>query len=393
MIGIDGEFDSPDTRRLVRTIRSGSLAFKIDAGAQQFDHLLNFASRRNSRRGYLHVSRVLGKHLPVRPSVIDASHQALAAKIQPVGNNIYVIGMAETATGLGAGVARHLCRMGSEVTYQHTTRFNTGTPLVSIKEAHSHAADMVLAQPDKRARYVLDHATDIVLVDDEISTGATMLDFVSKLVAPELGLPVMRIHIVSLVSWLDDDAFDALRAVMPSTVHLQTASLMHGSFIFTANKDFTAELPARVDSGFSAIPDDMSPALYRGIYGARMTRKQIAHDEAFGYGASGSPISVIGMGEFLDAPFLTALSLEQIGLDVVFQSSTRSPIALGDCIGSMIRFPASNNTDKEHYLYNPAAGRAPLAFDGMGGAAASGLVNAFLGPAITNLSTLESEVV
>jgi hypothetical protein len=72
------------------------------------------------------------------------------------------------------------------------------------------------------------------------------------------------------------------------------------------------------------------------------------------------------MGEFLDLPFRLALSLEQRGADVLFQSSTRSPIALGDCIESWLEHPAPGAPEKRHFLYNPSMVRSPLAFDGIG---------------------------
>ena len=78
------------------------------------------------------------------------------------------------------------------------------------------------------------------------------------------------------------------------------------------------------------------------------------------------PVVVFGMGEYLDAPFRLALQLEQRGQEVLFQSSTRSPIAVADAVTSRIEHAAPDAGGKRHYLYNAPARHLPLAFDGIG---------------------------
>jgi len=54
---------------------------------------------------HLFVSKVLGKHWPVRPTVMREIHARLATQIANLPGPLLVIGMAETATALGRGVA------------------------------------------------------------------------------------------------------------------------------------------------------------------------------------------------------------------------------------------------------------------------------------------------
>jgi len=73
------------------------------------DRLLDFAERINPKRAFLFVSKVLGKHIPVAPSVMQRSYSDLASLVPTdLAGPICVIGMAETAVGLGAGVYREL---------------------------------------------------------------------------------------------------------------------------------------------------------------------------------------------------------------------------------------------------------------------------------------------
>ncbi|WP_230285751.1 phosphoribosyltransferase domain-containing protein, partial [Deinococcus sp. 23YEL01] len=73
--------DQPGGRRV--TLPSGELDLHLERSALPLDDLLGFAVRRNPKRGFLFVSRVLGKHIPVRPSVAASTHAALAAALPP----------------------------------------------------------------------------------------------------------------------------------------------------------------------------------------------------------------------------------------------------------------------------------------------------------------------
>ena len=69
------------------------------------DDLFDIAERRNPKRAFLFVSKVLGRHIPVSPSVMRQVYRQLAEQIpEGMAGPVLVIGMAETAVGLGAGV-------------------------------------------------------------------------------------------------------------------------------------------------------------------------------------------------------------------------------------------------------------------------------------------------
>ncbi|WP_419534579.1 phosphoribosyltransferase domain-containing protein [Endozoicomonas sp.] len=186
-------------------ISAGTLTLGFSKGEDRLKTLLDFASRENQKRGYLFVSKVLGKHIPVKPSVMRSVYQELS-ELCGSGPSTYVVGMAETATGLGAGVADSLSCLDAQetVVYQHTTRHELNSDIwLTIDESHSHAVDHILYEPTDELRKDINSAKRLILVDDEISTGRT-LHLLAKKLLPELR-HIDEIIIVSIVSWLDTD--------------------------------------------------------------------------------------------------------------------------------------------------------------------------------------------
>lgn len=359
------------TQRLIKDIQAGRLSLTLTENGHRLDELIAFASRLNPRRGYLFVSRVLGKHIPVRPSKMDAIHAELAQAIQLRGNTAYVVGMAETAVGLGAGVARHVGRLHKHSVFHHTTRFLVNDPWLRIREAHSHADTMHMARLEGDALQAVQTTEDLVLVDDEISTGRTLAQLAHALVGqPELS-QVKRLHIVSIVSWLDAAARAQLLSLLPSNIEINFVQLMAGTFTFAASPEYQATLPANVDTTFCdvlAVQETPPPLEREGLYGKVFDTYELEpEDEYLPRNLHvNKPYVVYGMGEFLDPPFRVALALESAGMDVLFQSSTRSPIALGDEVTNKLEHPAPGDCNKTHFLYNAPLQREPLAFDGIG---------------------------
>ena len=66
---------------------------------------IGFADTVNPKRAFLFVSKVLGRHIPVSPSIMRHAFTDLAELVpDDLPEPVLVIGMAETAVGLGAGV-------------------------------------------------------------------------------------------------------------------------------------------------------------------------------------------------------------------------------------------------------------------------------------------------
>ena len=93
-----------DVRRVA--LPTGLMELTVESGAAfSLDALIGFAARANARRGFLFLSKVLGKHWPVTPCMMLAIHTDLAARVPAdLPGPVVFIAMAETAIGLGQGV-------------------------------------------------------------------------------------------------------------------------------------------------------------------------------------------------------------------------------------------------------------------------------------------------
>ena len=147
----------------------------------RIDDLVVPGLRRNPKRAHLWVSTVLGKHIPVPPAVIFAAAGDLgdlvssALQAHQLSDSL-VFGFAETATGLGHAVARQI---DAGQYLQSTRRHEAGVPVVArFEEGHSHATDHLIVPTDPHS---LSTDLPVVLVDDEISTGATALDAIRSM--------------------------------------------------------------------------------------------------------------------------------------------------------------------------------------------------------------------
>lgn len=150
-------------------------------GDEELRSLLGLALRRNPKRAHLLVSNVLGKHVPQSPAVVYGSGRGLGARVRALlgeaeAARAVVLGYAETATGLGHAVADGL----GLAPYLHSTR--RPVPGVAaaggFEESHSHHTSHLLLPENPE---LLAGAGPLVLVDDEFSTGNTVLNTVRAL--------------------------------------------------------------------------------------------------------------------------------------------------------------------------------------------------------------------
>ncbi len=160
--------------------------FGVLLGGDGIGDLVRLGLRRNPKRAHLLVSTVLGKHIPTDPALVRGAADRLAdLVIEHIGveksSAATVLGFAETATGLGHCVAD---RMGAAC-YLHSTRRCAGGVSVTatFEEGHSHATTHFIEPTDAALFAPDDPATEVplVLVDDEISTGATALEAIAAL--------------------------------------------------------------------------------------------------------------------------------------------------------------------------------------------------------------------
>ncbi|WP_406305226.1 phosphoribosyltransferase [Streptomyces sp. NBC_00885] len=189
-------------------------------GDAELSALLGLALRRNPKRAHLLVSNVLGKHVPQSPSVVYDAGYGLGEQVRKLlgdeeAARAVVLGYAETATGLGHSVADGVAL----APYLHSTR----RPVDGVEraggfeESHSHATSHLLLPEDPA---LLAGDGPLILVDDEFSTGNTVLNTIRDL---HERYPRERYVIVALVdmrSEADRERFDRFAEEIGAKVDL-----------------------------------------------------------------------------------------------------------------------------------------------------------------------------
>jgi len=325
-------------------IQAGVLSICTHREALPLRTLLDFASRQNPKRCFLFVSKVLGKHIPCRPVLMRRVYDLLARPLLDLPGPIVVIGMAETATGLGAGVAHSLAQTSgrADVLYLHTTRHPPAVPLLfAFDENHSHAPEHSLYAPQGERWAIFEQARSLILVDDEISTGRT-LGLLAVQTAAHLP-HLAHIELTSIVNWLTP----AQRQTLTERLHpaVGFTSLLEGEFSFHPDPHYQPALPLTVN-GCRRGPLARHDTGRAGLLMATETAWDFTGPTPAG------PLTLLGVGEFAFAPFLAAERLEREGHDVVFQSTTRSPINAGDAIRRKLIFTDEYGEGIVNYLYN-----------------------------------------
>ncbi|PTQ90751.1 phosphoribosyltransferase domain-containing protein [Agitococcus lubricus] len=325
-------------------LQRGTLSVQVEQAAIAPEQLFGFAERRNPKRAFLFVSKVLGRHIPVKPSVMTDAFTQLAAKIPDnLPEPILVIGMAETAVGLGAGVHRALQTRYPQAMYWMSTRHSLGTPLFArFEEEHSHASSHLLHWPvDEALKQQLLATKTLIIVDDEASTGKTFINLAHAL--QDTGLQqIERIIATTLTDW----SGDAVQATLGKKA--QTVSLLSGTYCWQDNPNAPLPDMPKVDS---VAQGQWQPnlALDWGRLGV------IHHHATLNDKVSankGEKILVLGTSEYVWRPFLLAEQLEQQGAEVYFASTTRSPIALGHAIHISRAFSDNYGLGIANFSYN-----------------------------------------
>ncbi|MFC9846361.1 phosphoribosyltransferase [Streptomyces sp. NPDC127595] len=362
-------------------------------GDEKLSDLLGLALRRNPKRAHLLVSNVLGKHVPQSPSVVYGHGFALGRRVRDLlgadeCRAAVVLGYAETATGLGHCVADGV----GLAPYLHSTR--RPVPGVAsaggFEESHSHATSHLLLpeNPD-----LLAGPGPLVLVDDEFSTGNTILNTIRDLHARYPRERYVVVALVDMRSAADMGRLDEFAREIGARVDLVTAAsgtvrLPEG--VLQKGQALVAEQEAAALSA-PAGPAVLAARARARVRAARVTRVELGWPRGVPDGgrhgftpgqrirldgalpaltariAEALPddarrVLVLGFEELMYAPLRLARELEQVvAAEVRYSTTTRSPVLALDDPGYAIRsrlvFPAHDNPGDgpgERYAYNVA---------------------------------------
>jgi Phosphoribosyl transferase (PRTase)/Phosphoribosyl transferase/TRSP domain C terminus to PRTase_2/PELOTA RNA binding domain len=369
-----------------RSVWSGSwvaerLGVELRGDAELTD-LLGLALRRNPKRAHLLVSNVLGKHVPQSPSVVYGYGVALGRRVRELlgqeHERAVVLGYAETATGLGHSVADGL----GHAPYLHSTR----RPVEGVaraggfEESHSHATSHLLLPEDPA---LLAGDGPLVLVDDEFSTGNTVLNTIRDL---HDRYPRKRYVVVALVDMrspadagrLDTFAREIgarvdLVAAASGTVTLPDGVLEKGRRLVAEHEQRPSTTPGtarghgRVRRIGLAWPRGLPDGGRHGFLPRHRIRLENALPAMAARLAEALPpdarrVLVLGFEELMYAPLRLARELEHVvSAEVRYSTTTRSPVLAVDDPGYAIRsrvvFPAHDDPADgpgERYAYNVA---------------------------------------
>ncbi len=412
-------------------VRVHPVASTVGIGA---DQLVGLAVRRNPRRAHLLVSRVLGKHVPTDPRVVhgsglllgllaadvlaDATPDADRDDRRPLGTALaralpgeggpahdvavavraaaqhlvrsrrppatvpLVLGYAETAVGLGHAVAEAI----PDAVYLHSTRrVSEVASIGGFEEEHSHATSHLLCPADPGLLVGTAAARrPLVLVDDELTTGRTILNTIGALhrLAPrpryvvatllDMRTPAdattMADTVAALGARLDVVSLAAGAVTLPATLLDDAAALLTG--LPPTPAPARGEAPA----GRWLAPAQVPGLVETGRHGIDAAQRRalpglLAQIASGLVPAPGERLLVLGTEELMATPVLLGCHFADAEptATVRFSTTTRSPaVAVDDpgyALASALSFRSPEQVrpgeDDTRYAYNvlPAAGQ------------------------------------
>ncbi|MCU1805897.1 phosphoribosyltransferase family protein [Cytobacillus firmus] len=373
------------------------------------EDLFVMAARINKKRSFLFVSKVLGKHIPIDPKIGLLTGEMLASrymeKVKKVetgkaaellsaiengtdflnsnpfidkDHNPVIIGFAETATALGHAFFQSFNRAD----YFHTTREQLANQnsVITFEEEHSHATShRCYADAD-----LLDNKREIILVDDEMTTGKTAINIIRSI---HERFPRKIYTVVSILDWRspnDQILFDDLEkelGIIINNVSLlkgeidvngtpdvnkgQSAGELSGQTAQISYIDISKEFPellSRTNEPSVTLSGEIRSIPYlkdSGRFGLDAKRQAGLSVSLAEIGQSlsrkrdGRNTLCLGTGEFMYIPMKLA---SLMGESVKFHSTTRSPIFVRNDkdYGAQYGISFENPEDPEmaQYVYN-----------------------------------------
>jgi orotate phosphoribosyltransferase-like protein len=195
----------------------------------------------NKKRHFMFVSSVLGKHTSVVPGTLADMSKKLAT-LYCEGRDldvkdVLVLGFAEAATAMAQCFADAL---GENVPFIHSTRevIDGLKPTLTFREPHSHAPKHRFYFMDE---YLITSAKEIILVDDEITTGNTALNIIKEINSK---YPGKKFGLATFLDWREThhiEEFNSSLSIDNITVH--TAAILHGSLELSSVRSPSIRIP------------------------------------------------------------------------------------------------------------------------------------------------------
>lgn len=318
------------------------------------EDVLRIAKRNhNKKRQYLLVNPLQGKHVPVNPAdCLNMMHE--------FGNQLYtefpdiglIIGFAETATAIGAVIAAM-----KNANYITTTREEIGSNTIEFKEEHSHAVEQQISTENLDKLF---ESNTIVLIDDELSTGKTVLNIIAALKEEYPILNNKKIIAASLINRMSDE--DLVRFNKAGIECRWLVKIENDSYDFV--NELEASDPEEVpeykrDRGpvlfYSSIDDDVRTGVLSKDYKHSIKNENQKIIDKLHIRRT-DKILVLGTEEYMYPAILFAKQLSKLSNEVKMHATTRSPISISKekdyPIRNGYKLHSFYDTDRTTYLYN-----------------------------------------
>ncbi|MDE7398564.1 MAG: phosphoribosyltransferase family protein [Oscillospiraceae bacterium] len=304
----------------------------------------------NPKRDFLFVNRKQCKHIPCSAHEMIAMCRALAEVIKnclSLDLRIAVVAFAETATAIGNFVADEIPQISCIF---QTTRepLDDSSVLFEFREEHSHAVRQRI-YGNRESFTKFDY---ILIVDDEITTGNTALNFIEGLNCEGINL---RFGIASICNWQNERERERFRENGIDLFYLLSGKI----------RDVNQKM-AEVNVLPETVCNDSKNAWIESVNVTIPIMERLEHkpnrDLSSVFAAvdslklKGNTVRVIGTEEFMYVPICVAEHLENLGFAVACHSTTRSPIDVisrePNGIHSKICLPSVYDRNRTTYLYN-----------------------------------------
>lgn len=283
----------------------------------------------NAKRNFLFLSKVIGKHLETNPKQMRDVASDLVTLVPWVEKEDLCIGFAETATGLAMEIASQF-----GCSYISTTRdcFDGKIP-ICFEEEHSHATTHHLyLREEKRDR--------IVLVDDEITTGNSMMNVIVEL---KKRTGAKKYTVLSILNWMNEAQKKKVQKLEKREgIRIIFQSLFVGEITEIKEETFTSNDYDICDTHHKGdmlcLPISMQRENQRLCLSGRslmnhedflflqLTARRIANRLDHILKKEWQNLVILGHGEHIYLPFLVALRLGEKRKNVCVKTTTRSPI-------------------------------------------------------------------
>lgn len=304
----------------------------------------------NPKRDFLFVNRKQCKHIPCSAQEMIAMCGALAEEIKKCLSadlRIAVVAFAETATAIGNLAADKIPQISRVFQTTREPLDDCGV-LFEFREEHSHA----VKQRIYGSRESFAEFDYILIVDDEITTGNTALNFIEGLNREGIN---SRFGIASICNWQNEKERERFRGIGIDLFYLLSGKI----------RDVNQKM-----SEVNVLPESVCNAPRNKpielINAEIPIRERLEHkpnrDLSSVFAAvdslelKGNTVRIIGTEEFMYVPIRVSEYLETLGFNVVCHSTTRSPIDVisrePNGIHGKIAIPSVYDRNRTTYLYN-----------------------------------------